>query len=317
MFVLLVGIFLGYLLINNQINKLGVPDSELEKTEKEAFVELLYPPLFVTQQQLNSQVISLKDLQKQIIALRDEHPQQKERLEFTYSIWNRERKGFVELKSEVDRSIHKAWSYHKRKDKNSVETKFSREAVDWDKAIKSRLSEYQGSQLQVTNTMLDNVIQQRKNLSKLVVGKSSVGLADGALLQSEFSPNTVDKLLEGLAIRSPKQVALLESLNKEINVTVQKRREVRNYALDKPNLQATLQRVMKDWLSLENRATYYRDQALHAVQADYLARILGVNQRDNQIIRLGREINKKLPALLNDLQTSRAKLDKSYQLSSR
>jgi len=317
MFVLLVGVFLSYLLVNNQLNKLGVPDSELEKTEKEAFVELLYPPLFVTQQQLNSQVVNLKDLQKRIVALRDEHPQQKERLEFTYAIWNRERKDFVELKAEIDRSVHKAWSYHKRKDKHSVETKFSREAVDWDKAIKSRLSEYQGSQLQVSNTMLDNVILQRKSLSELAVGKRTVELADGVLLQSDFSINTVDKLLAGLAIRSPKQVALIELMGKEINFTVQKRREVRNYALDKPNLQVTLQRVMKDWLSLENRATYYRDQALHAVQADYLARILGVNQSDNQIIRLGREINKKLPALLNDLQAARAKLDKSYQLSSR
>lgn len=317
MFALLAGVFIGYLLLASQISKVGIPDAELEKTEKEAFVEQLYPPLFITQQQLNSQVLNLKDLQKQIVVLRDEHPQQKDRLQFTYSVWNRERKGFVSLKSDLDKSIHKAWSYHKRNDKNFVENKFSREAVDWDEAIKSRLSEYQGSQLEVTNAMLDNVILQRQNLSELVIGQSAVELVDGVSLKSVFSVNTVDKLLSALTARSSKQVALLDSINQEVNYATQKRREVRNYALDKPDLQATLQRVMKDWRSLENRAVYYRDQVLHAVQADYLARILGVNQRDNQIVRLERAINKKLPVLLNDLKASREILEKSYQFSPR
>ena len=315
MFVLLVGICLGYLLLNSQINKLDIVEDDHGHTEKQVFIEKLYPPLVLSQNHLNNQVTSLKSLQKQIVALRDEHPQQKERLQFSYSVWSRERKELVILKADLDRAVHRAWSYRKTKDNSFVENKFSREAVDWDKAIKSRLSEYQESQLQVTNVMLDNVMLQRQNLSELVIGNNVVTMTKATLVQSLFSPATVDTLVEALAIRSPKRVILLDAMTQEISLAIQKRREVRNYALDKPNLQATLQRVMSDWLALEKRSIYYRDQVLHAVQADYLARILGVNQRDNQVVRLEREINKVLPVLLNELEASRVSLEKSYQLS--
>ncbi|PWQ94541.1 hypothetical protein [Leucothrix arctica] len=315
MFVLLLGVCLGYLLLNSQINKLDLVEDDQGHTEKQVFIEKLYPPLVLSQDHLNNQVTSLKSLQKQIVALRDEHPQQKERLQFSYSVWSRERKELVILKSDLDKAVHRAWSYRKTKDNSFVENKFSREAVDWDKAIKSRLSEYQESQLQVTNSMLDNVMLQRQNLSELVIGNKVIAKANATLTQSAFSIATVDKLVEALAIRSPKRVALLESMTQAISVAIQKRREVRNYALDKPNLQTALQRVMDDWFALERRSIYYRDQVLHAVQADYLARILGVNQRDNQIVRLEREINKVLPVLLNKLKASNVNLEKSYQLS--
>lgn len=315
MFALLFGVLLGYLLINKQLEKLNVVDEGQIMSEKEVFVGKFYPPLLETQKQLNSQVISLKDLQKQIVALRDEHPQQKDRLQFSYSVWHRERKGLVTLKNELDKSIHSAWSHHNARENSFIDDQFSRDAVDWDKAIKTRLDEYHDGQLEVTNAMLDNVISQRKNLSEMVVGANAVAMPQGVVLKSVFSEKTVDKLLEALNIRSPKRAALLDDMSKEVNFTVQKHREVRNYSLDKPELQATLQRVMKEWMALENRAIYYRDQMLHAVQADYLARILGVNQRDSQLVRLEREINKMLPILLNDLNESRKALNKSYQFA--
>ncbi|RVU85447.1 hypothetical protein EOL70_05740 [Leucothrix sargassi] len=315
MFCLLAAIAFGYFILKAQVNKLEVSDDEHYRSEKELFIEQTYPPLFVSQKQLYAQIDNLSDLQKQIVALRDNHPQQKDRLESVYAIWNQERKRLVNLKTELERAVHKAWTEQNSRNSGFVDSQFSREAVDWDKVLKRRLAEYENAQIEVTNTMLDNVIEQRQALSELSPVKGAPELPSGQMRQTVFSAATVKILAEALALREPKRVALLDSMNKEVSYAAQRRREVRNYALDKPNFQVALRRVMDDYFALENEAVYYRDQVLHAVQADYLARILGVNQRDNQMIRLEREIGKKLPVLLDDLNTTRLAIDKSYQFA--
>jgi hypothetical protein len=164
--------------------------------------------------------------------------------------------------------------------------------------------------------MLDNVRYQLKNLSRLRRGKNASMTSGDKVMRSMFSVKTTEVLSDYLRKTDPSLADIFDGVDRQIVVAAQRRREVRNFSLENVDLQPTLDKIMKDWLQFENQGIYYRDQLLHAIQAEYLAVIMGVNKHDSQIVRLKQTIKNKLPELYQDLNQTRAGLEKSYKTSS-
>ena len=317
-FGLLFAIAMLFFFLNKQLYKAdGGDERGVARMEHYDFVKRVYPPLITAQNKLTHQITQLNDLQKKILTLRSEHPQQADRLQFVYNQWLNERKALSQTKLKLDRSVRGAWIQHRTQDKKVVASGFSRQAVDWEKIIKDRLARLQDSQLKVNNKMLDNVTMQNKNLSRLRRGKNANFATSGAVFKSAFTPETTATLLEYFDETSPSLAKMFEEMGNEINIASQRGREVRNYALENPDLKPTLDKVMTNWLQLENKSIYYRDQILHAIQARYLAVILGTNKRDNQLKRLDKKLKAKIPELHDELKKSRTSLEKSYKTGPR
>ena len=313
-FSILVAIAVAFVFLNEQLKDTD-HDSErgAAKMEHHDFVKQIYPPLITAQNKLSHQITQLHDLQKQIIKLRSTHPQQAERLQFVYTQWLNERKDLSQMKLMLDRSVRSAWIQHKTQDKAVIASAFNRQAVDWEKIISDRLERLQDSQLKVNNAMLDNVMLQNRNLSRLRRSKNANFATGGAVYKSAFSPETTQVLLEYFQESDSNTAETFAEMGNEINIASQRGREVRNYALENPDLKPTLDKVTDNWLMLENKSISYRDQVLHAVQSTYLAVILGTNKRDNQLIRLGKTLKEKVPALYKEVKDARQSLEKSYK----
>ena len=285
--------------------------------EHYGFVKKIYPPLITAENKLSRQITQLHDLQKQIVKLRSEHPQQADRLQFAYSQWLNERKELSQLKLQLDRSVRNAWIQHKTQDEAVIASAFNRQAVDWEKIISDRLDRLQNSQLKVNNAMLDNVMLQNRKLSRLRRGKNANFATSGAVFKSAFSSETKATLLKYFEEVTPDVAETFAVMGDEINIASQRGREVRNYALDNPDLKPTLDKVTASWLQLENKSIYYRDRILHSIQGMYLAVLLGTNKRDKQLGRLTKTLNQKIPALAAELEKSRTLLEKSYKTGPR
>ena len=300
-----------------QLESYRTSNGEVRKTEKEMFVEKIYPPLARAQTLLDYQLKQLTILQERIFEISRNHPQQSTRLKLAYNTWKYERQGLTKLKLRVDRAVRVAMGVYKVSDKTYIESTFTREAVDWEKIISDRLDEYHESQLKVSNTMIDNVILQNKNLSKLKQSKNSFGTASRTSLKSTFAPRTVEPLNEYLEKAEPDLAETLAKLGGEVSTATQKRREARNYSLENSDLEPVFRKVIDGWLQQENKGVYYRDQLLHAIQAEYLAVLLGTNKKDNQIVRLKKSTSQLAQALYDDLIASRKILEKSYKMAPR
>ncbi len=317
-FGLLFGIAMLFFFLNNQLHTITSGDEGgAVKMAHHDFVKQVYPPLITAQNKLTHQITQLNDLQKRILKLRSEHPQQADRLQFVYSQWLNERKELSQIKLKLDRSVRNAWIQHRTQDKKVVASAFNRQAVDWEKIISDRLARLQDSQLKVNNKMLDNVIIQDKNLSRIRRGKNANFATSGAVFKSAFTPETTATLLAYFDETSPDLAKQFEEMGNEINIASQRGREVRNYAIENPDLKPTLDKVMTNWLQLENKSIYYRDQLLHAIQGRYLAVILGTNKRTNKLRRLDKKLKQKIPELHGELKKSRSSLEKSYKTGPR
>ena len=314
-FVLLLGVAAACFFFQSQLNTMSYGGSQVGQMQHHEFVEQVYPPLTVAQNKLVHQISQLYDLQKQILKLRERHQQQAERLQFAYTQWQNDRKELSQIKLNLDRSVRHAWIQYKTQDENTFA--FNQQAVDWERMISDRITQLQDSQLKVSNTMLDNVILQKRNLSRLRQGKNANFATQGAVFKSAFSPATIATLLEYYEETTPDLAEKLGRINNLISMATQRRREVRNYALENPDLAPTLDKVMINWLQLENKSIYYRDQLLHAIQSEYLAVILGANKRDNQLGQLRKALRSKTPELSIELQASRESLEKSYKIGPR
>lgn len=317
-FSLLIGIAVLFVFISKQLNQSGNGDERgVAQMEHHDFVKQIYPPLITAQNKLSHQIVQLHDLQKQILRLRGEHPQQAERLQFSYSQWLSERKDLSQIKLNLDRSVRSAWIQHKTQDKNAIASAFNRQAVDWEKIISDRLARLQDSQLRVSNAMLDNVMLQNRSLLRLRRGKNANFATSGAVFKSAFAPAATSTLLEYFEEAASDTADVFSKMGNEINIASQRGREVRNYALENSDLKPTLDKVATSWLQLENKSIYYRDQVLHAIQASYLAVMLGTNKRDNQLVRLGKTLKSKIPVLYDEIKAARESLEKSYKTGPR
>ncbi len=314
-FILLFLTAMLFVFFNGWVGEYRSP-GERSKSDEELFVERIYPPLATAQQRLEHQVVQLNKLQEQIVNMRSLHPQQAVRLQRAYKAWQQERKDLAQLKIKIDREVRLARIQHETADKDYITDEFNRVAVDYEKIISDRLSLYEDSQLKVNATMLDNVRYQLKNLSRLRRGKNASMTSGDKVMRSMFSVKTTEVLSDYLRKTDPSLADTFDGIDRQIVVAAQRRREVRNFSLENIDLQPTLDKIMKDWLQFENQGIYYRDQLLHAIQAEYLAVIMGVNKHDNQIVRLKQTIKNKLPELYQDLNQARAGLEKSYKTSS-
>lgn len=316
-FALLFGIAMAFFFLSEQLQDTEGSERGVAKMAHFDFVKKIYPPLITAQNKLTHQTTQLNNLQKQILKLRELHPQQADRLQFAYSQWLNERKDLSQIKLKLDRSVRGAWIQHKTQDKKVIASAFNRQAVDWEKIISDRLARLEDSQLKVNNAMLENVVIQHKNLSRLRRGKNANFATSGAVFKSAFTAETTTILLAYFDETSPDLAETFGEMGNEINIASQRGREVRNYALENPDLKPTLDKVTTNWLQLENRSIYYRDQVLHAIQASYLAVILGTNKRENQIRRMNKTLKTKIPELYTELQKSRKSLEKSYKTGPR
>ena len=317
-FGILIGIAALFYFLNKQLTTSGPEGGRgVAKMEHHGFVQSVYPPLIAAQNKLSHQINRLHDLQKEVVNLRGDHPQQSDRLEYAYNQWLNERKELVQLKLQLDRSVRSAWIQHKTQNKKAIASEFNRQAVDWEKIITDRLERIQGSQLRVSNAMVDNVILQNRNLSRLRRGKNANFATSGAVFKSGFSNKTSKALLEYYEKTAPDSASYFSRLGELINTSSQKGREVRNYSLENPDLKPTLDKVTADWLQLENKAIYYRDQILHALQSHYLAVLLGTNKRDSQLVRLSKSLKSKIPVIVDELEKAQVSLEKSYQTGPR
>ncbi|PID45670.1 MAG: hypothetical protein CSB47_07720 [Proteobacteria bacterium] len=298
--------------IKERIDSTQLPNSNAHKTEQQLFVEQVYLPLADAQSELNRKLKQLAVLQQQIAKLSRRHPQQSVNLRLAHDVWRSERRGMMQLKSEVDHVVRAAMGLHKATDPFFMESTFNRDAVDWEKVISRRLSEYRNNQLKVTNAMVDNAIQQIKNLKKVQRAKDTFATASGVKLKSAFSSETVNDLLAYLEKVQSSTADKIVGLGREVGMAASKRQEVKYDVLENPNLQGVLGKVMEDWLRLGNKGIYYRDQLLHAVQADYLAIKLGVNKKNDQLVELRRLLSEQSQLMYEDIRLSRLKLEQSY-----
>ena len=130
-FALLVGIAMSFMLLSKQLHSTDNSEGpSLKRMDHYGFVKQIYPPLITAQNKLSHQVKQLNDLQKQVMNLRGEHPQQGDRLQFAYDKWLEDRKDLSQIKLNLDRSVRNAWIQHKTQDKKVIASEFTRQAVD-------------------------------------------------------------------------------------------------------------------------------------------------------------------------------------------
>lgn len=271
------------------------------------FTLKVYKPLATSLDTVDAEVNNMKLLLEDIDNLIEQHPRHAVMLSEARKTWH---DGAIELKDlqkAIKKDIRRAWIAHDTKNQQTVDTKFSREAVKLDKHVNGGLKKFR--------TLIINIhamIRRDLSYSQQQLGKRKQKIDELSENTAQYSTDIAGKLLAFSKTINPKIHQGMEQLLDEIAITEQRQEKNKQHLEENKDLSAPLIRVIDYWKEAERQNRHYFDQLLYALESSLLGRKLGLKKNDYGIRAMNKTLKKQIPVILKKVQDRRDKIDNSY-----
>lgn len=297
------------------------------KIEIDKFVERVYKPLADSQQSLLESVSHMRLLQDGISSLRAEHTNHADLLRNIATEWSNGKQTLYHLYVDTDKEIRHAWISYKTMNQQDVLDKFYTKAVRLNDKITKHNKDYQvgvrGAKDELVNSidsaryLLDNKKKKAKNKRKGKKKNKKVKTKDNAKDSSlivDFKEETSVTLLSFLSRLDENLSTEVKRLYEDTRIAKQRQEEVRLYLKDNNDLQQPLNKVIEGWKQLEINNHKFINQILYALEAEYLARKLGLSKNNPAIHAMNKSLKKRIPEIVSGAKAKREALERSYSI---
>jgi hypothetical protein len=277
------------------------------KEEIHNFTLKVYKPLVHSLDTVDTEISDMKTLLSDIDDLIDEHPRHASMLINAKKTWS---DGLYELRKqqkEIQKRIRRAWIAHDTMNQETVDTKFSREAVKLDRRINHDLNKFRKLIIKVHAMIRDNLASSQKQL-----GRRKRQTTKGTRNSPKFTNNVTRKLLAFAKTIDAKIHQGIENLIDEIAITEQRQEKNEQHLEENKDLEEPLIKVIDYWKEAEIQDRNYLDQLLYALESALLGRKLGLKKNDYAITSMNRTLKKRIPDILKKVQKKRIAIDNSY-----
>ncbi|KAG1707643.1 hypothetical protein GQR58_003303 [Nymphon striatum] len=301
------------------------------QVEIEKFVRGVYNPLVDSQRSLLMSVSNMRDLQDSIAPLRSEHANHADLLRNIALEWNSSQQTLYKLYRETDKEIRHAWISYKTMNQQDVLDKFYTKAVKLNDRILKVDKDYQvgvrGAKDELIKSvdsarfLLDGKKKKQKSKPKKRKKKDKKSReikekkdSQDSIVIVDFKSNTTTTLLAHLSRLDEGLEIETKRLREDIRVAKQRQEEVRLYLEDNSDLIQPLSKVIDGWKQLETSNHKYLNLVLYAIEAEYLARKLGLSKKDPAILGMHKSLKLIIPDIVSNATSKREALERSYSI---
>lgn len=291
---------------------------EKERVEVSQFVNSVYPPLAVSQESLVRSFAEMRSLLQQTQALEREYPNHAGLISSVTKQWNEGQSVLYDAYNNTDKEIRRAWISYNTMDQQDVLSKFSKQAVHLETDIKKAEKSYQRKVHSVQDEIIKNIDNARKLLDmNRKLPKSKKRKALNKATQEKiytFSDRTVSNLIVFLGSIDGRLKEDVESLKKLINIAGQQSEIIRAHLIKNQDLEKPLKIIISDWKKLEADSQLQFKQIMYAVEAEYIAKKLGLSKDSPAIKAMHKSLLLNIPSIVGKVIKKRNRIDQSYKI---
>ena len=271
------------------------------------FTLKVYKPLVFSLEKVDAEIKDMKILLDDVDDLIGEHPRHAVMLTHAKKTWH---DGAYELRKKqklIQKDIRRAWIAHDTKNQQTVDIKFSREAVKLDKRMNLDLKAFR-------KLIIDVHAMIRKDLSysQKKLGRKKPQINEVSPRTTEYTAEITGKLLAFSKTVNPAIHEGMEKLLEEIAITEQRQEKNKQHLEENKDLAEPLIKVIDYWKEAERQNRDYFDQFLYALESALLGRKLGLKNNDYGIKSMNKTLKKQIPLILKRVQDKRNTIDNSY-----
>jgi hypothetical protein len=218
--------------------------------------------------------------------------------------------GVYELKKSkkaIKKDIRRAWIAHDTMNQQTVDTKFSREAVKLDNHLNRGLKQFRTLIIDVHAMIRKDLVKSQKQF-----GKNKHKTNQRSRHAPKYTTRLIGELLVFSETINPKIHKGMEKLINEIAITEQRQEKNKEHLNANKDLEGPLIKVIDYWKEAEIQDRRYLDQLLYALEASLLGRKLGLKKNDYGLVSMNRTLNKQIPKILKKVEKRRIAIDNSY-----
>lgn len=271
------------------------------------FTLKVYKPLASSLEKVDAEIKNMNILLEDIDDLIDRHPRHAVMLSHAKKTWQDGSDALRKKQRLIQKEIRRAWIAHDTKNQQTVDIKFSREAVKLDKRMNLGLKKFRELIINV-----HAMIRQDLSYSQKQLGRKSQQTDEVSPRIANYTTELTGKLLTFSKTIDPSIHEGMEKLLDEIAITEQRQEKNRQHLEENKDLTEPLIKVIDYWKEAERQNRDYFDQSLYALESALLGRKLGLKNNDYGIKSMNKVLKKQIPLILKRVQNKRNKIDNSY-----
>lgn len=292
--------------------------TEKERVEITQFVNGVYKPLAFSQESLLRSFAEMRSLLQKTGALEREYPNHARLISSVTKQWSEAQSVLYDAYNNTDKEIRRAWISYNTMDQQDVLSKFSKQAVHLETDIKKAEKSYQRKVHSVQDKIIKNVDNARRLLDsnrKLPKSKKRKLLNKTTLENIDsFNDATVSSLVTFLGSIDRRLQEDVESLKKLISIAGQQSEIIRAHLIKNQDLEKPLKIIINDWEKLEADSQLQFKQILYAVEAEYIAKKLGLSKKSPAIKAMHKSLLLNIPSIVGKVIKKRNRIDQSYKI---
>lgn len=292
--------------------------TEKERVEISQFVSRVYQPLAVSQESLVYSFAEMRSLLQQTQALEREYPNHAGLISSVTKQWNEGQSVLYDAYNNTDKEIRRAWISYSTMDQQDVLSKFSKQAVHLETDIKKAEKSYQRKVHSVQDEIIKNIDNARRLLdSNRKLPKSKKRKLLNKTTQENihsFHDATVSSLVLFLGSIDGRLKEDAQTLKKLISIAGQQSEIIRAHLIKNQDLEKPLKIIINDWKALETDSQLRFKQILYAVEAEYIAKKLGLAKKSPAIKAMHKSLFLNIPSIVGKVIKQRNRIDQSYKI---
>ncbi len=287
--------------------------------EIESFVGGVYQPLVKSRQSLRKSLNEMQGLLQEVESMGFEHPNHSDLIKRVKDQWQLGHSALYQTYSDTDKEVRRAWIAHNTMDSQDVLGKFSKQAVHIESQIKKAERDYQAHIYGVQDEMVKSLDEARKLLDanrKPAKSKKQriINQAVGEKIQpfNSLATSELITFLSTLDARLENEVLTLQEL---IRLSGQQVAIMKDHLYKNRDLEKPLTKIIGDWKELEENSNASLQQVLYAVEAEFVARKLGLSPNSPAIKAIHKSLLVNIPSIVGKGLKQRKIIDQSYNIN--
>ena len=295
----------------------GEIQQQQERQEITQFVERIYMPLAEVQQSLRDSFEQMRSLLKSIDELEITYPNHGKMISSIREQWSAAQRILFNTFNDTDKEVRRAWIAHNTMDQEDVLAKFSKQAVYLEENLQKAEKKYKLSLHNSEDKLIKNLDQARRliDANRKPPGKKQRALNKELVenLQSFNDRITADLIAYIGSIDSRLKVEI-ETLQELIRLSGQQVSILKNHLSKNEDLEKPLTIVINRWIDLEQKNRTQLKQVLYAIEAEYVARKLGLSAKSPALAAMHKSLRVNIPAMVGDALAERKRINQSYKI---
>ncbi len=289
------------------------------RAEIAQFVTRVYKPLGESQESLLQSARGMRRWLDGIERLRGEFPNHQKLLQQINTEWLASQKRLFQLYSDTDKEIRHAWISYQTLNQQDVFDKFYTKAVHLNNHIEKVNKDNQLNLRGVQDELVKSIDEARQLLSTKKSNKRKRKKKKKQTKELEqniadFNETTITTLLNYLSVLDDGLSVEVRHLQENIRLARQRHEEVMLYLEDNPDLRQPLEKVLQGWQRLQTQNQNDLNKILYTVEAQYIARKLGLPKNNPAAKAMRKQFKQKIPAIVSKAKKQREELERSYNI---